>query len=1419
MDICLEDVLRNGECDNLEKILMQFFSDNIPLSFEIIELKKKKKYFEALTQLKNNKYTLINECFFILSNIISSILKGYLKIENINKNKRYYLIYIWFVPLCERKEKKRYNINFLINNNINTIQKKRNKNKKSFFSGIYFSEWIIIVLNRVFRSLILQNVNIPLENWSFIIDLMKFIYIDQSIIIKYLQNINILHDFNYLENTSRNKKDTFQNKIFNYSNFNKALENYYEDINKITKAYFSFPFLLFKCITKGLKSNDEKRNLYIYNHVIPQELNEKGFYKNIVQLCAFSWLSSREFNINYEKVINLTKKIINLNMCNSFCSTLLYIFLQYEVSFMEKSTCYDKEKKEINKDNEISKDNNKNKKNIVYSKDEMKLNLLINLNFIMENIFYYLHLHCTQNEDKIFLSCVMKKLLPFINIIENNNMLYICLFNKNVNVILNIIINIVLLYEWNSYFLETFFNPFSKNCLPVCYVIAIIDVINNLISRKSILFISIFKKNYKKKKIIHSASIKNEKRSYFEITNELENEFLNENENDMDEYSIEILSAKFLKEIFFYILNIFSDDEQEETEKVFISIVLSKLLYTFGKHIKNINKKIAKNLYNFEMLSKEELFIYNINIYNINIFENISNRIQNLFKCSDEVSLHCGQILAEYFSYYVNNQSFKEKKKKKSIHKKNESENSDECNKLIFPNLHHPIDYLPKQILSFKVIKQKKFMYLDDLILIKNIKKKFKIKEYSLKKIKSMLNIDNNKEKSDNNKLDKQEEQFTQHLINIYKEEKKETTKSQKIKCEYKKGDDGLDKKNVNENDEMNDEVNDDEHDEVDDEVNDDEHDEMSDEVNDDENDEMNDEVNDDEVNDEVNDDRYEDEIGAEESIFSKNQFEKREFEGEFKKQKDKEKEDKNEINNEDVSNIILNKCNIYKKKKIIKNNLMVQNASNIIENDLYDLEEKEFLVKLERENEFYLDIDINKYMYIDPSEDLFECLNRLKERANYIEKNDEDTNNDVLKLNEKKENYEEETFRICQTVIFLPRLIKKCDILSYIGSNIYEVLLSLNNLSIINKGKDYFLTYKLFNMVLLCINSPDNISKFVFNNIYSNFYSNIQKMFMLLSLQFTALYLSNNIKLNEIFEHIKNLMKDMNFSKRIMKNKHFLNEERDLTHFSENFYNEFENFFNGNCSYKNVDKIIIKNNHYENKNKSLTNSKYQLNNKIQSNDNNIIYDVEEQNDSIISEKDISDDLLRDESSLEKYEEKKIATKKHNENTKTLHDKNINKKKKINNFLKVCDFFFSSIYTKLFCLSTKKEMINLDYDEYKIKKFYSSDSSLILYLISSYTLFFNCSSNSYLYIDDVIVDGFTIGNFFIQNKNFLVRRVAFKLLFHMIHFIFRKKKFYILENENYANVINYISKKIDIEKDLLSLQYMRELLHYHKIIN
>ncbi|CRG96618.1 conserved Plasmodium protein, unknown function [Plasmodium gallinaceum] len=1479
MDICLEDVLRSEECNNLEKILKKFFSSNIPISFEIIKLKKKKKYFEALTQLKNNKYTLINECYYILSNIISSILKGYLRIENVNKNKRYFLIYIWFVPLCEKKEKKKNSTNIMINNNLNITHEKKNVNKNFFFYGLYFSEWIIVVLNKIFRSLILQNDKIPIENWSFVIDLMKFIFVDKHIIIKYLHNVSILHNFNCLGNISRNKESESQNKNFNDINFNNALENYYEDINKITKAYFSFPFLLFKCITKGLNCNDEKRNLYIYNHIIPKQLNEKGFYKRVVQLCAFSWFSLKDSNINYEKIINLTKKIINLNLCSSLCTTLLYKFLQCKVSFIEKNGLCKKEKKEINETNEISevnelnKDISINKKNIKYSKYETKMNILFNLNYIIENIFYYLHIYCTENDGKIFLSCIMKKLLPFINIIENNSLLYLCLFNKNVNVILNIVINIVFLYEWNLFFLENFFNPFSKNCLPLCYALAVIDIINNLINCKSIFFISLFKNFSKKRKIIHSVSIQNEKKNYFEVINELENEFLNENDNNIDDYSIELISANFLKDMFFYILNIISDDRQEESEKVFVSIILSKLLYTFGKHIKNINKKITKNLYNFEILSKKELFIYNLTMSNINVFENITNRVQHLFKCNDEVSLYCGQIIGEYFRYYVNNQSFK-KKKDTNENKENESENNDECNKLIFPNLHQPIEYLPKQILCFKVIKQKKFIYLDDLILKKNVNK-FKIKEHSLRRIKLMLNIDNKEKYSDTNKTYK-EEQFLEDMIYRCKKKKKETTKSHKIKHEYKEGEDEYEEnEDEYKEDEDKYEENEDECKEGEDEEDwyeedgdeEDEDEEDGDEEDEDEEDwekedgdeedgneedgneedgneedgieedrneedgieeDRNEEDGDKEVLDEEdrNGDENKNEIGFEESIYYKNKSDKREFEDKFENYKDEEKIYKYENDTKDGNNIILNKCDIYKKKKMLKRNLMMQNAINIIENDLYDLQEKKFLLKLEKENEYYLNIDINKNIYIDPSEDLFECLNRLKEKANYIERYDDDINNDVLKLNEKKENYEEETFRICQTIIFLPRLIKKCDILSYIGSNIYEVLLSLNNLSIINKGKDYFLTYKLFDMVLLCINLPLDISKFVFNNIYSNFYSNIQKMFMLLSLQYTALYLSNNIKLNEIFMNIKNLMKSVSFSKSIMKNKRFLNEELDLKDFSEKYYNEFEKFSNKKYLNKNIDKILVKNNHYESENKNIINSEYHLNNKIKLNDNNIIYNIEEQNNSVTSQENLSDDLLKSESSLEKYETNEIVEnkyiynkkKKHSENMKTVHHKKCNKKKKINYFLKVCDFFFSSVYTKLFCLNIKKEVTNIDYDEYKIKKFYSSDSSLILFLISSYTLFFNCSSNSYLHIDDILVDGLNIGSFFIQNKNFLVRRITYKLLFHLINFIFKKKKFYILENENYINIMNYISSKIYMEKDFLSLQYMRELLHYHKII-
>ncbi|MBZ2160329.1 hypothetical protein K1I93_09775, partial [Streptococcus australis] len=95
----LENLLHNVKCENIKGVLENFFAQYVPLSFEIIKLKKTKKYNEALKLIKEKEHILIDECFCALSNIILAILKGKLKIEYIDRKNMYHLIYIWFIPL------------------------------------------------------------------------------------------------------------------------------------------------------------------------------------------------------------------------------------------------------------------------------------------------------------------------------------------------------------------------------------------------------------------------------------------------------------------------------------------------------------------------------------------------------------------------------------------------------------------------------------------------------------------------------------------------------------------------------------------------------------------------------------------------------------------------------------------------------------------------------------------------------------------------------------------------------------------------------------------------------------------------------------------------------------------------------------------------------------------------------------------------------------------------------------------------------------------------------------------------------------------------------------------------------------------------------------------------------------------------
>ncbi|SPJ10145.1 conserved Plasmodium protein, unknown function [Plasmodium sp. DRC-Itaito] len=1401
----LEILLHNVKCENIENILENFFIQYVPLSLEIINLKKTKKYNEALKIIREKEHILIDECFYCLSNIILAILRGKLKIEHIDRKNIYHLIYIWFIPLSLNDKSKslcklmrEFHNTLIENGNIyNNINNDIKNDDILTFHGIYLSEWIILSLNKFFHSFISEERKIPIENWTFVIDLMKNVYVDKNIILEYVQkendhvlfqydmektyykikkkynyeekNINLHHSMGNINNNEsmsryeekKNDEDTSHFECSSTLQFRKILKDYYKNPHKVTKIYFSFPHLFFKCIINGLNDEDIKRKLYIYNHIIPKELKEDGFYKNIITTCVFIFFHIKQFNdiIEFEKVIYLLKKIINLNLTDTFSSVLFYFILNVDMA-KEKST--DECHKVINNCN-LRKDENKkmclskesNYISNLYIKGEFikvsnkQINYLLNTNYIIENIFYYLHLYSGEKECKILLTSLLNYIHPFIKLIEdnkndnpnNNNMsnkvLYICIYNDKIYMFLNILINIVFLYNWNYFFIERFFNPTSKNCLGLCYGICMIDIINHIIYRNSLTVVSLFKNfEMKKQKILMYISRnkveygKQEKKSYVDVINDLDEksninvEFekmekdsstkqkiypFEDNENILEENTVQLILIQFLQDIFIYILDNFNYSLDNMGEDTFFSIVLSKLLYTFSVHLKDINKAIFSSCYNFEILSKTDLYLYKINIYNTQRFDSITKMIQYLFHCNNEVSLYCGQIIAEYFKKYMSSQMFRKKKKKKekntydkynsndkNLDKKDNNYNSDsQCSsssidnsddeKILFPNLQKHIDYIPKDVLCFKTIEQCDILFLENFILSKVDIDPFEKDEYSMKRMDNIF-------------------QFNDNMINNdeFLHKKEEMSKF------FFNGSESS--------------------------------------------------------SDIIHDNNYQ--HGYDINIIYDDLI--------------KNKHNNNNNNNDDDDDDMLintSYCDVYRNVNVLPSDDMIKHADNIIDNDIYNLEEKEFLVKLLQENEYYLNMEVNKNMYLNPSEDLFECLCRLNSKANYIERNNvEDNNHDILKLNEKNENYKEANFRLCQTIIVLPKLIKENDILSYISVDMYKALLSINNITCNNKNEDYIMTYKLFVIVILCIHSPIEICKYMFNNIYNNTYDNFQKMLMILCFQLTALYLSSRIKLDEIFVYIKNINETMNISEWLIKGNKMMDNK---TNYKKNLLDAY---------WKNMSEEI---NYFdEKKNKQI------------------------QKDDVEEKKTKSDiDIVE--------VEKRINV---------CSIKNINKscclvnKKKIHKFMDLCNIYFSGVYTTLFCFKIKKEMSKIDYDEYRIRKYYSEDFTLTTYLLSSYNTFLNCCNNVYLYLEDIIRDGFSLVDVFIRRDNLMIRRACCKLLYDMINLIFCKKMIYILKNRNYEiyeyyeNVMNYISNRIKHEGDSLSYGYMKQILSIYQTI-
>ncbi|ETB60405.1 hypothetical protein YYC_02692 [Plasmodium yoelii 17X] len=1289
MDVWLVHALKcggNGNDGDLKNVLKKFYLKNARISSKIIKLKKYRKYDEALVNINMNKIDLIDECFFVLSNIIYSILFGVLKIENLNKLDRYQLIYVWFEPFHQKKNKKnkRNKRNKQISKYyIPDYEQKLNYENSELFNGIYYSEWIIISLSKIFKELNEQRNNnsdilnsICVENWVIVFDLLKYVYVNKNILGIYLQEKSCSY---FIDNVNdKIKKDTIN---CDESNFGKIIIQYYENVNKIIKDYFSFPFILFSCITKRLGANNIERKLQIYNHIIPKKLSEDGFYKNAIKTCVLSWVyDKRKDKKNYEQIVHATSKIMRLNLADYFCQFFIEILLKYKTNckVMKKiKMC-----KNLNKGRQIKLRRNifgwkisrhklvklifMNKQEKKKSSENVKLlkkkkyTPLLHINNIFENIFYHFHLFCnTEYERKKLLISLLNNLIPFIKIIEGfmkkdkkrkkiiqeKKKLYLCLFNKNVNIVLTAIINVILLYDLNFFFIENFFNIFSKHCFPLSYAICIVDIITNFINYKVCSkFLFLLKDFERKKKLINVTPIFNvQKLRKIEGEKKLtveEDIFLSQNY----ENNVEIVSILFLKQLLFYLLDQFSNDIQDEEKNIFISIVLSKILYVFSLYIKRANKNgMGNGIENGDTFGKmsTNFYMYKMNICNLKIFERVTEIVQNLFKSDNEVLLYCGQIVANYFKNYVDSQfskdtynSVKKNKKKKNEKKKKEKKKKEKKSDNLF-NLKQSIENLPEQIKCFSIITQHKFCYLNKL-LSKN-KKYFKLD------------------------INKSFENGINDDSNIF----------------YKDGLSEMDDENENN---------------------------LGDEL-----------------------------ISVKEFQIVK-------------------KEELYETDKEDI--------NFEKKKKKINIMMMMENADNFVENDLYSSDEKMFILNFEQENEFYLDIEYNKNMYIEPTDDLFECLDRLKYKTNYIERNvigKENKNYENLKKND------EEEFCIIQTILSLPKLIHKNDVLEYICIELYSILISINN-NYCYLNKYSFGAVKLFDIILLNINFPIQICKFIFENIYSNIYTNIQKTIMLLSLQISSLFLSDIITLNKVFEYVQIVSMNLDGVK------------------TDDIYGKDsqENYFL-NISEK-LDHNLVGN--------SI----------IPHGDGKNWHNLEMHGDG------------KNWHSLEMHGDGKNwhSLEMHDDGNKNWHSLDIRGDDK-------CSMVKEKYKNNYSDHNSPKDIINYN-DKYEIKNNCSNDSLITLFLISSYNLFFNYSCNSYIYIDDVIDDIFCIANLFIRDSHINIKKIILKLLLQVVNLIIRKKKFYLLNNENYNNIINYLSNRLDIELDCSTSLFIKHVLHIHKEI-
>ncbi|KMZ87557.1 hypothetical protein PVBG_04895 [Plasmodium vivax Brazil I] len=1340
----LEDVLPKGaQGGDVENVLKEFFATHIPLSVQMAKLQKGGSNEGALKMMRNNMNKLIEECFFVLHSIISCTLRGALKIETIEEAQRYQLIYVWFIPLCEVGRRKgattycegatgegvdgeggkdlcqatsttpHYTSDFLPNGKDSGGRMTTHVERLFPFGGVYLSEWIITGVNKAFSVMMSGGGDsgvsggapqVALENWSFVLDLIKFVYSEGDILSKYLrggvprqaENAQPPQSASHVEKHNSNVKEVKQRE----NHMETALGKYHEDTHNIIKAYFTLPFVLFKCITNvgGKKGDDEKRKLYIYRHIIPGELNDEGFSMHAVKTCVFYWLHGDEGTVNYEKMALLTKRLVSCHLVNPFCQTLLGGILRGggsgKVEEAEEAVmaCMAADLRES-------------------PNDSLKLT---RMNAPLQKLFYYVHLYCHgEHGGEKLLTSLIESMSPFVKVVQNEEELSLCLFNRKVKHLMCVLINLIFLYKWDFYILEKFFSIFSRSCLPLSLSLSFIELIADLVGPNWTASNSLFKSFTREKKVIHSSEVILGRRSYRSVVRQVKGEE-NQSRNSCtidypsDEQSrVGIMAFDFLQEMFFFVMGQFSPDSQQKDASIFVPIILSKLLYTFSTHMKFVNKKLVESLYHFEGLSKVELHTYKVNTQqSAKVFERVTTMVRELFKQKDEVSLVAGQILAEHFRLYVDGLSYKGGKKDvRTAANMGSCEDPREGGSL-FPNLHQPAERFPEELRCFKVIKQRGFVYLEDLIL---------------------------------------------------------------------GGEAAGEAASEEESDECGEEAGEEESDEVGEEAG------------------------------------------------------------------DESDEDANDKAGDATLVATLREAPPGAGKRKGEDDMLMQNADSLIDNDLYDVEEKQFLVELELQNEFYLNVDRNKHMYTDPPEDLFECLHRMKSKANYIERNEPDANYDHLKLNDKKETYDEENFRISQAVVSLPRLIKRGDVLTYLCVELYEAVLSLNHSScLLREGKSPFATIKLFDMILLTINAPIEICKYVFKNVFSNMHSIVQKMVMLLCLQFCVLFLSGRATLREVFQSAREVLAQMGLrgegaSEEATRR---VDRQTDLGSISDRFYHLVESFPSRSSPSgdgANYDEGAF---HAASEGRSLPqppdSQSKRKSDGAQEGGQQVLAASCDSGDRGTNGEEEEEPLRRGSTgwwckpNRDRHERSNICEMREKGSNSALRKKKEaskvslqNRGKKTKSMTTLCSFFFASAYTKLLDVNIKREEISIEYDEYdeyKLRKYYSNDASLVLFLISTYTVFFTSSCNCNFSVDDILADGFTLTNFYIRNKNPLVRRVCFKLLFHMVNFILKKKKFYLLEHATYMDVISYMLKNVRFDQDDPSVHLMQCILRVHEAV-